>query len=230
MTISELPLQLLDVTLPTVQENLALDEALLDEAEDLDVGSNETLRLWSPPDFAVIIGRNSQIAVEVDHQYCHDNKIPILRRSSGGATVVIGPGCLMYSVILSYHRRPHLRDLSATHEFVLGRIARAIPGSRLRGTSDLAIGEKKIAGNSLRCKRNHFLYHGTLLLNFPLHVIAQALKMPPRQPDYRRGRSHEDFVANCGLPEEDVRKAIIDAWKPTETRTIWPEVDTTCSE
>ena len=82
---------LLDLTLPTAAENLALDEALLDEAEASSAGC-ETLRLWEPKEPAVVIGRSSQAAIEVRLDACRELAVPVLRRASGGAAVVTGPG------------------------------------------------------------------------------------------------------------------------------------------
>ena len=49
-------------------------------------------------------------------------QIPVLRRASGGAAIVAGPGCLMYSVVLRYAGREHLRLLDEVHRHVLGII------------------------------------------------------------------------------------------------------------
>ena len=106
----------------------------------------------------------------------------------------------MYAVVLSYVRRPELRALDLAHCFVMQSLAAALrpalPDVRVMGTSDLAVGARKFSGNSMRCKRSHFLYHGTLLYDFPLDLISACLPMPPRQPDYRDGRQHDAFVAN----------------------------------
>jgi lipoate-protein ligase A len=48
----------------------------------------------------------------------------------------------------------------------------------------------------LRVARRHLLYHGTLLYDFDLSLIARCLKVAPRQPDYRQGRDHHQFVTN----------------------------------
>src|SRR6186713_3085091 len=114
-------MQFLDLTLPTAAENLALDEALLDEAEAA-AQATECLRLWESSEVAVVLGRSSQIAREANVDACRADNIPILRRCSGGCAVVIGPGCLMYSVLLSYERRPYLRVLDEVHRFVLGSV------------------------------------------------------------------------------------------------------------
>ncbi len=216
---------LLDLTLPTPAENLALDEALLEQAELME-GPREVLRIWEPAAPMVVIGRSSRVAEEVDLEACRRRGIPVLRRSSGGAAIVAGPGCLMYAVVLSYELRPELRWIDRAHRCVLETMAAAIvpavPLIQHRGTSDLAIGEFKVSGNSVRCRRRHILYHGTLLYAFALDTIGECLRMPPRQPDYRGGRAHREFVANIPLVCSELRRAVIGAWKAGEALNDWP--------
>ena len=100
----------LDLTLPTAAENLVLDEALLAIAE---TGGRpaETLRFWEAAATAVVVGRSSRLKDEVLLDACLLNRVPVLRRPSGGAAIVTGPGCLMYALVLSYEKRPELRPL-----------------------------------------------------------------------------------------------------------------------
>ena len=95
-------------------------------------------------------------------------------------------------------------------------------GVCFRGTSDLAIGNQKFSGNSMRCRRRHFLYHGTILYNFPLEMISRCLKIPPWMPDYRNGREHGAFVANLPAPADTIRRGLISAWKAEEQPDDWP--------
>ena len=210
---------------------MALDEALLEEAETSG-RPTETLRLWEPSGLVVVIGRSSRIDGEVRVEACRQAGVPVLRRSSGGAAVVTGPGCLMYALVLSLELRPQLRAVRIAHRRVLGTLAEAlrplVPGVCLRGTSDLAIGEagsapeRKFSGNSLRLKREHLLYHGTLLYDFPLEWAGRLLAMPPRQPDYRRGRPHGSFLANLPAGAAAIRRALRTAWDAAEPRAEWP--------
>jgi len=215
----------LDLTLSTPAQNLALDEALLDEAEHAP-RPMETLRLWEPPEPMVVVGRSSHIDTEVRREACRRRDIPILRRSSGGAAIVAGPGCLMYALVLSYQARPLLRLIDHAHQFVLDTMAAAFrplaPNVLRRGISDLAMGEVKFSGNSVRCKRDHLLYHGTVLYDFSLDLIDACLKMPPRQPDYRESREHEAFVANLPLSCAEIRRALVSAWDAAEPCGDWP--------
>src|SRR4051812_23769070 len=115
----------LELTLPTPAGNLALDEALLEAAEAGEFGG-DVLRLWESPETAVVVGRSSRVAEEVDVAACSAAGVPILRRASGGAAIVAGPGCLMYGVVLRYAGREHLRLLDQVHRHVLGIVRSAI--------------------------------------------------------------------------------------------------------
>ena len=218
-------MKLLDLTLPTPAENLALDEALLDAA-DAGTGADEVLRLWEAESYLVVVGRSSIIESEVNLQACRSLRIPVLRRSSGGAAIVAGPGCLMFAVVLSYIRQPHLRMLDEAHRFVLSRVAAGIRtlgyDVALSGTSDLAWNDRKISGNSLRCKRDHLLYHGTILYDFDLSLIGELLRPPPRQPEYRRQRPHGEFVANLPATAAALRLAMAGSFTAHEPLDAWP--------
>lgn len=218
-------MQYLDLTLSTPAENLALDEALLDEAEE-SAGPREVLRLWESPQPMVVVGRSSKLQEEVRLDQCQLLGVPVLRRASGGAAVVAGPGCLMYAVVLSYQRHPRLRAIDQAHHFVLERLLAGLQpllqGVACKGISDLVLGDRKFSGNSLRCRQQHLLYHGTILYRFPLELIGSCLAMPPRQPRYRQQREHGRFVANLPLEAEVIRGALRTAWDAVEPLPDWP--------
>jgi lipoate-protein ligase A len=83
-------MQRLELTLDTPAENIALDEALLDEAEARGPEA-EYLRVWESRAPLVVLGRSSK-AEEVNLAACRERGMPVLRRSSGGAAIVAGPG------------------------------------------------------------------------------------------------------------------------------------------
>jgi lipoate-protein ligase A len=173
-----------------------------------------------------VVGRSSYVDAEVHQDACRELGIPILRRVSGGAAIVTGPGCLMYALLLSYQNYPGLRVVNQAHAFVLETLANALaplaPGVRYCGTSDLALDKMKFSGNSMRCRRRHFLYHGTILYNFPLDMISRCLKIPPRMPEYRNGRDHRAFVTNLPLSAACIRRALVSAWNAVEPLVDWP--------
>ena len=87
-------MRLLELTLPSPAENLALDEALLLEHDGVAV---ECLRFWESPVHFVALGVSGKMQADVDVDACARDGVPILRRASGGGTVLQGPGSDMLS-------------------------------------------------------------------------------------------------------------------------------------
>ena len=208
-------MRLLDLTLPTAAENLALDEALLVAAEES--GAGEVLRLWELPSLAVVLGSGGSVAIDVNAAACDADRVPILRRASGGGTVLLGPGCLCFSLVLAYEHAAGLDQIRASNQYVLARVSRALHpvlATDLAGTSDLAANGLKLSGNAQQRKRRHFLHHGTLLCGFDTPLIAKYLKAPERQPDYRQDRPHAEFVANLPTTVAEAKRLLVAEWQP----------------
>ena len=210
---------LLNETLSTPEENLAMDEALVEVSDRrsleesttdkpaFDSGStNEVLRLWELRKPCVVLGRASKWQEEVDSIACQRDNVPVLRRASGGASIVAGPGCLMYSLLISYQHRPAWRALDIAHKEVMSRTRDAVQKTTdsfriktrviIDGICDLTIDGRKFSGNALRCTRNWMLYHGTIMYAMPLEWLSEYLHEPSRQPEYRQKREHLTFVTN----------------------------------
>ncbi len=208
-------MRLLDLTLPDPAADLALDEALLLAAEDGSGGA--VLRLWERPGFAVVVGAAGSVAVDVDVDACRADEVPVLRRSSGGGTVLLGPGCLCYSVVLPYAHAPGLDQIQPSIRYVLGRVRDAlgdlIPAATVEGVSDLATDGVKFSGNAQQRKRTHFLHHGTLLADaFDLAAVPRYLRPPEREPAYRAGRPHAAFVRTLPTTTAELKRRLVVGW------------------
>jgi lipoate-protein ligase A len=193
----------LDADVDTVEEQLALDEALLEEAHE-GLTTTAVVRTWMAREPVVVVGSSSCLDAEVDLDACRAAGVRIVRRPSGGLTVLLGPGCLMWSVVEpcpdgappidALHARM-LDPLCAA----LSRVAAMPGGVTRRGSSDLVVraadGDRKVSGNALRVRRHGVLYHGTLLDDFDLDLVSRVLRHPPREPDYRGQRPHGAFLA-----------------------------------
>lgn len=222
-------MKLLELTLDTPEANLALDEALLETADEAHE-PREVFRIWESPRPLVVLGRASRVAEEVDQANCQAHGVPVLRRCSGGASVVVGPGCLMYAMVLSYRLRPELQQISAAHCFALkllgDRLRRIVPQIQCQGTSDLTLRGKKFSGNSLRVRRTHLLYHGTVLYDFPLGLVSTCLLSPSRQPEYRQGRLHDEFLVNLPAGRWELCQMLVEGVETAGSLTDWPRLRT----
>jgi lipoate---protein ligase len=208
-----MPIALWDRTLPTLDENLALDEALLLAAEAGHGG--EAVRFWEWPDPAVVLGAGGSIAIDVNEAACRADRVPIHRRASGGGTVLLGRGCLLFSFVLAYDRAAELREVNASYRWILGRVRdalRPVAPVELAGISDLAVGGLKVSGNAQQRKARHVLHHGSLLYAFELSHVARYLNPPEREPAYRAGREHEAFVTNLPADVGTVKRLLATAF------------------
>lgn len=217
-------LRLLDLTLPFPVENLALDEALLEELEER--GGDPVLRFWESNRHFIVLGRASRVADDVDLVACHKDGLPILRRASGGGTVLQGPGCLSYALVLPLDWHPDMMSIRTTNRFILERMATALqqwePATAFRGISDLAIGDRKISGNAQRRTGKALLFHGTILHGMGADLVARYLKHPSREPDYRAGRLHRTFLRTINVPLQAIKQAIANAWNAEPMHSEWP--------
>ena len=208
------PIRLLDATLPTVAENLALDEALLIDAEDHE--GPAVLRIWELDHFAVVMGASDRLLQNVRLDACRLDDVALGRRSSGGGTVVIGPGALNVSVVLPIAAASELKGVDTAQGFVLGRTAGAIraagPAVEVLGSGDLTLGGRKFSGSAQRRLRHQVLIHASLLYDFPLDRIDRYTLMPPRRPVYRGDRPHGEFVTNLPLDRPRLVSALLGGW------------------
>ena len=219
-------MKLLDLSLPSPSENLALDEALLDEREAHD--GEAVLRFWETAWPFVVLGYVCKMADDVHVEQCQKRGVPILRRSSGGGTVLQAPGVLNYALILPIESGTLTENLTTTNALVMNRMRDAlqplVPDEiAIRGITDLAIGNLKVCGNAQRRRRKWLLFHGAFLLNCDLDLMGAVLKLPPRQPDYRAHRTHSDFVTNLQLPAQQIKEALLSAWQAQDELSDWPQ-------
>ncbi len=209
----------IDLTFPTPHHNLACDEALIQWCEDR--CEDEILRFWEPRQYFAVLGHSGKIQAEVDLISCRANRIPVLRRCSGGGTVLQGPGCLNYSLILRIRNRSSLQGVTEANQFIMRRlksVLEAIMDSEIeiQGISDLAIEKRKFSGNAQYRKRRFLLFHGTFLLHFDFSMIEKLLPVPSKQPAYRQNRSHGNFLTNLNLPPHRVKEALKQSWSARE--------------
>lgn len=207
----------LDSTLPTPQRNLALDEALL---EGCDGGGPEVLRIWRPSQRFVVVGYAQNVEREVNVAACREDGVPILRRVTGGGTVLHDAGSLCYAAILR-GSRPEIGNAGCANCWISARLREAVAGAlpeaeregvEVRGDTDLTLGGRKFSGNAQRRKIRGVLFHGTFLLNVDLNAMERYLRLPSRQPEYRSGRRHSDFLTTLPVNEEALVASMREVW------------------
>lgn len=211
--------------------DIALDEALLDLCEDGTGGA--VLRTWEPTQPFVVLGHSCRVAEDVDLTFCTAHNIPIFRRHSGGGTVLQVPGCLNYALVFPMDADPRLSSITGTNGFVMERLRTAVERAlgqtvQVDGYTDLTFQGRKFCGNAQRRRLRGVLFHGTLLLSADISLIERSLRVPTRQPSYRKDRGHREFLMNLGVSPEDIAGEMRRIWCAEEDLREIPEsrVDT----
>ncbi len=176
----------------SVAENLAIDDEMTRAAA---VDGRVTLRLWWGGAPTIVLGSSEKPEQVADLEACRRLGVEVIRRSSGGGTVLQTPEVLNYSLTGPASGMPNMKTVFALGTRILiGALARLGVEATARGISDVAVEERKISGNAMAKRWGGLLLHGTLLLDLDLEMVDRCLLHPPREPDYRGHRSHRQFI------------------------------------
>lgn len=152
-------------------------------------------RIYEPPDLCAVLGASGKPGQDLLLDALNQDGVPWMRRRGGGGTVVLGPGQVVLAVVKEvaspFRNREYAAEINSWIVEALGRLS--ITGVHAEGISDLAIGEKKIVGTSIYRTRLVLFYQASLLVCNDISLFTRYLAMPVKVPDYRRGRTHEEF-------------------------------------
>lgn len=181
-------LHTIDLNGLSLLEQLQLEEALLRTSDQNFCLINHS----APP--AIVMGI-SQIPDEVIDFKAHENHpIPIIRRYSGGGTVVIESTTVLVTLILNHQAFPTLpfpKDVLKWTADLYKPVFADLPFSLKE--NDYAIGRLKCGGNAQYFAKNRIVHHTSFVWDYT-DVHMKLLKMPPKMPSYREGRTHQDFL------------------------------------
>jgi lipoate-protein ligase A len=65
-----------------------------------------------------------------------------------------------------------------------------------QGISDITIRQRKIVGSAIHQNRERLFFHAVLNIGEPGETFERYLLYPQREPEYRGGRRHEEFVTS----------------------------------
>jgi lipoate-protein ligase A len=187
--------------------------------EDIGNAEHPPCRVWIPSSPLLVLGYSQSPEVELHADAITSDKIDVYKRRGGGGAVYLDAGCVCVA-----WRLPKRNDWGIHDYFGAGNsaVARALGiafglEASPRGISDLAVqtpgGPRKILGSSLHLPREHALYLASILVDTPLAKLDRYLRHPSREPDYREGRQHGDFVVNlsqlnAAITPETMRQAV----------------------
>ena len=177
------------------------DEDLLEEAVRL---GRPRFRVYPWRGRVVVLGRGSDPRREVRREALRDPAVSLLRRRGGGCAVLLDPGNLVVSLAFPAEGTGRItRAFDASLAWLLrGLEAAGFRDIRREGISDLAQGDRKVGGTCLYRKTGLVYFSATLLAAPDLDLVERILPHPPREPAWRRGRPHREFMGALEGPKE----------------------------
>ena len=160
--------------------------------------NNKQFSIWIPDKTYIILGASNHPEESLFIEKVKQDNITVMKRPSGGQTVLLTPNNLIISVIFDGKEMLHPKDIfHSTNSIIVEALEETgIKGLSLTGISDIAISGKKILGSAIYRNKDLLLYHAVLNLGEPASTIEKYLKYPVKEPDYRNGRKHIDFVSS----------------------------------
>ena len=149
-----------------------------------------------------VLGRGGKAEVELNLAAVLADGLTVRRRRGGGCAVVLDRGSLVVSVLLPLPGLGgHRAAFEAISAWLIAALAElGISGVRQAGVSDLTLGDRKIGGSCIYRTKGLLYYSTTLLVDPDMDAVERYISHPPREPEYRGGRRHAEFM----LPLRDV--------------------------
>lgn len=178
--------------------NLALEEYLftcMDRTKDY-------FMLWQN-DNTVVVGKNQNVAEEVNEAAVRANGVTVVRRMSGGGAVYHDLGNLNFTFVTDAGRLSEIDFFRFCRPVAETLQAMGVP-AEINGRNDLTIHGKKFSGSAQWIRDGRVLHHGTLLFSSDLERAAQVLRAGAKEVRSSSIKSVPDRIVNISgcFPEE----------------------------
>ena len=170
----------------------------------------------SPP--AIVMGISGNPEELLDVERVQRDRIPVIKRFSGGGTVVVDENTLFFTFIMAKEEL----DVPAFPEPILRWSADLytqawqIPGFQLR-ENDYCIGDKKCGGNAQYIKKDRWLHHTSFLWDYS-EKNMNYLRLPAKRPKYRHNRNHADFLTRL---KDHTSNSLIEKFRESNVKLLY---------
>ncbi|MCX6989855.1 MAG: lipoate--protein ligase family protein [Chlamydiae bacterium] len=172
----------------SIFDQLLLEEALLRD----DTRNFCIVNEGSSP--AIVMGISGKPHELVDTDKASALQIPIIKRFSGGGTVVVDESTLFVTFIFQKKDHPfqaYPEPIMKWSEGIYKSVFSSHPFALKE--NDYVMEEKKFGGNAQYIRKERWLHHTSFLWDYKKEKM-EALLHPKKTPTYRAGREHESFL------------------------------------
>ncbi|MCL7043722.1 hypothetical protein MKW94_012819 [Papaver nudicaule] len=188
-----------------ILEQLHLEEKLLrTSSENWCIVNDGTI---SP---AIVMGMSGKPAELLEVESVIRDRIPVIKRFTGGGTVIVDHGTIFVTFICNRidvpSVQPYPQPIMSWSGLLYDEVFQGIGDFHLR-ENDYVFGNCKFGGNAQSITKNRWVHHTSFLWDYETKNMAY-LKQPRRVPKYRSERNHLEFI--CRMKEYMPRSAFIE--------------------
>lgn len=168
--------------------NIATEEHLLKS-------SDEDIAMLYRNTPSVIVGKHQNTMAEINHAFISKNRIPVIRRLSGGGAVYHDLGNINFCFIQNSTEGKQVDFKRFTRPIIKFLIHNSLPAT-LGEKNEIRVGPFKISGNAEHVYKSRVLHHGTLLFRTNLNNLNLAIKSNEKNYIDRAIRSNRSVTEN----------------------------------
>ncbi|XP_074326469.1 uncharacterized protein LOC141664420 isoform X3 [Apium graveolens] len=146
---------------------------------------------------SIVMGISGKPAELVEINSVLRDKVPVIRRFSGGGTVIVDTGTIFVTFICNKDDvpevQPYPRPIMSWSSLLYSKVFQGVGDFVLR-ENDYAFGNRKFGGNAQSITKNRWIHHTSFLWDYDIKNMAY-LKIPKRAPEYRPGIIRILYVA-----------------------------------
>ncbi len=170
----------------------------LPDLDIIDSDSAVSVCVWQPDKTYLVLGQSNKAETSLDMEAVRAGGVAVMKRPSGGETVILTPNTIVIAISFTTETLKNPKEyFHKINDSIIAVLAEnGIQNLLQKGISDIAIGEKKILGSSIYRRPNRVFYHAVLNVAEDIASIAKYIRHPAKEPDYRKGRPHSEFVTS----------------------------------
>ncbi|KAL4566516.1 hypothetical protein LXL04_030632 [Taraxacum kok-saghyz] len=166
----------------------------------------------------IVMGISGKAGELVEITPVLQDKIPVIRRFTGGGTVIVDDGTIFVSFICNKSDvpdvQPYPRPIMSWSSLIYSKVFHGTSADFKLRENDYVFGVRKFGGNAQSITKNRWIHHTSFLWDYKTRNMSY-LKVPKRAPEYRLARDHLDFICPMKdyISRSDFINKTIDATK-----------------